>query len=112
MARFVITDQTVHAAFEWLEENAGAGAAAKAMRQRAEDEKKAAKARAYIAASGTVGEREAQALLSDDYKEACEAEYVAIEADELFRNQRSKCGMIIEAWRSVQATERQMAKVA
>lgn len=110
--RFVIKDETVHAAFNWLEENAGQGAAAKAMRQRAEDDKKAAKARAFLEASGTVGEREAQAILSEGYKTACEMEYAAIEADELFRNHRSKCTAIIECWRSCQATERQMAKVA
>jgi dynactin complex subunit len=110
--RFVIKDETVHQAFEWLDENAGHGAAAKAMRQRCEDAKKAAKARAFLKASGNNAEREAEAILTPEYQEACEAEYRAIEADELFRNERSKCAAIIECWRSCQATERQMAKVA
>jgi dynactin complex subunit len=110
--RFVIKDETVHAAFNWLDENAGEGAAAKAMRQRCEDAKKAAKARAFLAADGNNAEREAQAILSPEYEEACNAEAIAIQADETFRNERSKCAAIIECWRSCQATERQMAKVA
>ena len=111
MTRFTITSESVHAAFEWLESNAGEGAAAKAMRQRCEDAKKAAKARAFLQAAGNNAEREATAILSAEYEEACNSEYKAIETDELFRNQRSKCAAVIECWRSCQATERQMAKV-
>lgn len=110
--RFIIRDETVHAAFDWLEENANAAAVAKAMRERRDDERKAAKARAFLSATGTVGERDAQAILSEAYVIASERYYAAIEADEEFRNHRSKAEMIIDAWRTVQSNLRTMGKVA
>jgi hypothetical protein len=110
--RFVIRDETVHAAFDALESHAQPAAAAKAMRERREDERKAAKARAFLRASGSVAEREANALLSEDYVQASERFYAAVEADEEYRNQRSKCEAIIEAWRTCQSNFRAMGKVA
>lgn len=112
MATFTIRDETVHAAFDTLEAHAQPAAAAKAMRERREDERKAAKARAFLKASGTVGEREAHAILSEEYQQANERFYAAIEADEEYRNTRSKCEAIIEAWRTVQSNYRAMGRVA
>jgi Arc/MetJ-type ribon-helix-helix transcriptional regulator len=112
MKRFVITDETVHAAFDTLESHAEPAAMARAMRERKEDERKAAKAKAFLHATGNVTERESQAILSDEYKSASEAYYEAVEADEHFRNQRSKCEAIIEAWRTCQSNFRAMGKVA
>ena len=60
--RFTIRDETVHAAFDMLEANAQPAAAARAMKERREDERRAAKARAYQKATGTVGDREAEAI--------------------------------------------------
>lgn len=110
--RFTIRDETVHAAFDALESHAQPAAAAKAMRERREDEKKAAKARAFLRATGSVAERDAQSLLDEEYRQACERFYAAVEADEEYRNQRSKCEAIIEAWRTVQSNYRAMGKVA
>lgn len=110
--RFSIRDETVHAAFDTLEAHAQPAASARAMRERRDDQRRSAKARAYLMATGTVGEREAQSVLSDEYQEACERFYEAVEADEHYRNQRSKCEAIIEAWRTVQSNQRAMAKVA
>lgn len=112
MMRFTILDETVHAAFDMLETYAQPAAAAKAMRERREDERKAAKARAFLKASGSVAEREATAILAEDYTHACERFYAAVEADEEYRNQRNKCEAIIEAWRTVQSNYRAMGKVA
>ncbi|MCC2099338.1 MAG: hypothetical protein KDJ29_20780 [Hyphomicrobiales bacterium] len=111
-ARFTIRDETVHAAFDALESHAQPAAAARAMRERREDERRAAKARAFLRATGSVAEREATALLDEEYQQACERFYAAVEADEEYRNQRSKCEAIIEAWRTVQSNYRAMAKVA
>ena len=111
MAHFVITDETVHAAFETLKNNLGSGAAAKSMRHIREDEKKRAKARAFLAATGTVAEREAKAILSSDYVEKCKAEAEAIELDERFRAERQLAQAIIEAWRSCEASNRVLNKV-
>lgn len=110
--RFVIRDETVHAAFDMLEAHAHPAAFARAMRERREDERRAAKARAFLAATGNVAEREAASILTDEYQKACERFYICVEADEEYRNQRSKCEAIIEAWRSVQANYRAMGKVA
>jgi hypothetical protein len=112
MATFIIRDETVHAAFDMLESHAQPAAAARAMRERREDERRAAKARAFLRATGTAGEREAQSVLDEDYRLACERFYAAVEADEEYRNQRSKCEAIIEAWRTVQSNFRAMGKVA
>jgi hypothetical protein len=110
--RFIIRDETVHAAFDMLESHAQPAAAAKAMRERRDDERKAAKARALLRATGSVAEREAHAILSEEYVQASERFYAAVEADEEFRNQRGKCEAIIEAWRTCQSNFRAMGKVA
>jgi len=110
--RFTIRDETVHAAFDMLEKHAQPAAAAKAMRERREDERKAIKARAFLKATGSVAEREAHAILTEEYRIACEGFYAAVEADEEYRNQRNKCEAIIEAWRTVQSNYRAMGKVA
>lgn len=112
MATFLIRDETVHAAFDTLEAQAQPAAAAKAMRERREDQRKAAKAKAFLKASGSVAEREATALLSEEYQIACEGYYAAVEADEEYRNTRSKCEAIIEAWRTCQSNFRAMGKIA
>jgi hypothetical protein len=112
MARFTILDETVHAAFDALEAHAQPAAAARAMRERRDDERRAAKARAFLAASGTVAERDALSLTDEGYRIACEGFYAAVEADEEYRNTRSKCESIIEAWRTVQSNYRAMARVA
>jgi hypothetical protein len=110
--RFTIRDETVHAAFDMLETHAQPAAAARAMRERREEEKRQAKARAFLAATGSVAERDARSVLDETYQQSCERFYAAIEADEEYRNQRSKCEAVIEAWRTVQSNFRAMGKVA
>lgn len=112
MMRFTIRDETVHAAFDMLEGHAQPAAAARAMRERREEEKRQAKARAFLKATGSVAERDAHSLLDEGYQQACERFYAAVEADEEYRNQRSKCEAVIEAWRTVQSNYRAMGKVA
>jgi hypothetical protein len=80
MATFTIRDETVHAAFDTLEAHAQPAAAAKAMRERREDQRKAAKASAFLKASGSVAEREATAVLSEEYRIASEGYYAAVGA--------------------------------
>lgn len=110
--RFTIRDETVHAAFDMLEGHAQPAAAARAMRERRDDERRAAKARAFLKATGTVAEREASSLLDEGFTQACERFYAAVEADEEYRNERSKREAVIEAWRTVQSNFRAMGKVA
>lgn len=112
MMRFTIRDETVHGAFDMLESHAQPAAAARAMRERRDDERRAAKAKAFLHATGSVAEREARSVLDEGYQQACERFYAAVEADEEYRNQRSKCEAVIEAWRTVQSNYRAMGKVA
>lgn len=112
MAVFTIKDETVHAAFDALQSHAQPAAAARAMRDRREDERRAAKARAFLRSTGSVAEREAHSILDEGYTQACERFYAAVEADEEYRNERNKCEAIIEAWRTVQSNWRAMGKVA
>lgn len=108
----LVRDQDVHAAFDWLEANRSASAAAKALKLRAEYNVKKARAQAFLAATGNNAEREAQAILSEGYQAAVEEEIECVEADEFHRNQRNRCAALIEAWRTEQSNMRSMGKVA
>lgn len=112
MSRFIIEDETVHAAFDWLEENAAPAAVSRAMRERCDDERKIVKAKQFLIANGSVAEREAKAIASPEYMEACKLYWEAVEADDKYRNRRSKAEAIIEAWRTIQSNLRAMGKVA
>ena len=78
----LVEDKTVELAFNWLEENRQASAAAKALRIRAEYDVKKAKAKGFLEATGNNAEREAQALMTEEYDKAVLAEIEAIENDE------------------------------
>jgi len=111
MTRFFIKDETVHAAFETLQQSIEAGPVARAMREKREDERRAAKAKAFLSATGNVAEREAQSLLDPSYKAACDAYYEAIKADEYWRAQVATAGAITECWRTSSSNIRALGKV-
>ncbi len=92
-------------------DNIDAAARARADRERAEYGMKVAKAKAFLAAEGTVAEREAKASIDPVYIAASRAYFDAVEDDERYRNNRSKCVAILDAWRTVSATERAFARV-
>ncbi|WP_420415247.1 hypothetical protein [Roseibium sp.] len=108
----LITDKQAETAFDWLAENAGPAAAARAQRERAEYKVKQVKARLFLDADGTVAERDHKAVAHDDYDKAIDELIAATETDEHFRNQRNKCDAIISAWQTCRATERAFARVA
>jgi len=108
----LVSEEMVQQAFDWLHDNRQASAHAKAMRIRAEYAVKKARSKAFLDATGNNAEREAKAMQTDEYDKAVEEEIVAIEADEFHRNQRNRCGAIIEAWRTEQSNLRSMAKIA
>ena len=108
----LIPEKTVELAFEWLKDNAEASAAAKAAKIRAEHRTRQVRAEMYLAAEGgTVADREAKAIASEDYDKAVDEECKAVEADEFHRNQRNRCEAIIDAWRTEQAGIRAMGKI-
>ena len=110
MSRFVIKDETVALAFEQLRDHAFPAAAARADRLRREDLLKAAKARAYLAASGTINEREAAAILTDEYVQAAEGFFSSVELDEQYKALRENATLVIECWRTTQANRRAIEK--
>lgn len=106
-----ISDQQAYAAFDWLNENVGNAAAARAERERAEYNIKLQKSKAFLAATGSVAEREAKAITSKPYIDAVDRYAKAVEADEYYRNNRSKADAIISAWQTVSANQRAMNRV-
>lgn len=111
MSKFYIRDETVHDAFEVLRQSVEAGPVARAMREKREDERRAAKAKAFLEAAGTIAEREAQSIISHAYQSACEAYYEAVKADEYWRAQVASASAIIEAWRTSSSNIRALGKV-
>lgn len=107
----LIPDVMIEAAFEWLQENTGPAAAAKADRIRAEYATKRVKARLFLEAEGTVAERDAQSLAHPDFGAVVKEEAEAVRLDEWHRNQRNKSEAIIEAWRTEQSSMRALGKI-
>ena len=112
MSRFVISDETVHQAFEQLRDHTFPAAAARADRERREDIRKQAKADAFLAATGTVAEREAAAILADAYVAASEGYYAALELDAQYTLLRENAQMVVECWRTTQANRRALDKAS
>jgi len=107
----LISDDMVQKAFDWLNENSNMAAGAKADRIRAEYGVKKAKAKVFLASAGTVAERESEAICSDEFSNAVEKEAEAVADDEFYRDNRSKCIAIIDAWRTEQSNLRGMSRV-
>jgi len=103
----LIEDVWVEDALQYLATSTDQTASARANRVRAEFTRKRTKANLILRSpESSVAMRDAWAEAHGDYKEACDQEVAAIEADEWHRAQRNKCDTIIEAWRSEQANQR------
>lgn len=110
--RRLITEDHVHAAFNWLEEHADSAAKAKADRILAEHNVKRVKASVWKQADGSNGHRDATADAAELTQEAVEKLAHAVHQDEWHRTHRAKAEAIIEAWRTEQSNFRAMGKVA
>lgn len=108
----LVADELVQRAFDWLIENSETSAQAKAARIRAEHALKRVKAQQFLSNKGTIAERDAKAIASQEYDDAVEAECAAVETDEFHKNQRNKAIAIIEAWRTEQSNMRAMGKIS
>ena len=103
----LISDQWIEEALQYLATATDQTAAARAQRVRAEFNRKQTRAMLMLKSpESSAAMREAWAESHNDYKEACEQEAQAVEADEWHRSQRNKCDTIIEAWRTEQASHR------
>jgi hypothetical protein len=107
----LISDQWIEEALEYLATSTDQIASARAQRVRAEFNRKQIRAALMLKSlESSAAMREAWAESHSDYKEACEQEAQAVEADEWHRSQRNKCDTIIEAWRTEQASQRAGSK--
>ena len=84
-------------------------AEAKAKAKALETYGKTAKALGFLDASGTVAEREAQSLVTTEYREYLKIYEKAVMVSESFANKRATEAGIREVWRSLQANRRQGA---
>lgn len=103
----LITDDMVETALKTLATTARETAAARAIRLRCEFRRKATRARLLLASpEKTSDARAAWAECHQDYDDACEQEVRAVEKDERLRAERSDAAIVIEAWRTEQASNR------
>lgn len=106
-----IPDAQVQAAFDIL--HSPDHAKARAAYEYAEKRLKVALAKAQLAAEGkTVGEREANAQVSQDYQAALKSFHLIAENYYLERDKRDAASATLDAWRTQQSDMRAMGKVA
>jgi len=112
MTRRVITDDAVEMAFKYLHTSSEEIAMARANRIRAEYKAKRTFARLFRKADGAVEMRKAIATDHDDYAAAMEDVAIAEQTWELMSDQRNRAELILEAWRTAEASERVIGKMA
>jgi hypothetical protein len=106
-----INDQQVQAAFDVLHDEGHAKS--RAAYEYAERRLKVALAKAQLAAEGkTVGEREANAMVSEEYQAALRSFRLIAETYYLERDKRDAASAVLDAWRTMRSDMRAMGKVA
>jgi hypothetical protein len=102
----MITDEQVEKANDFIRDNAGHLAQAKAERIYLEQFRKSKKAMLVSEVSGTVQEREAHAYAHKDYLELLQGLKEAVETEERLRFLIIAAQARIEIWRTQSANER------
>lgn len=105
----LVSDERVEKAMIFLAETDLTAAQAKARAKSLEQFGKTVKAFGFLEATGTVAEREAKALTTDQYRDYLEKYEAAIVEAEQLANKRATEAGIREVWRSLQANRRQGA---
>jgi len=106
----LVSDKRVEQAMTYLAETDEDAAKAKAKAKSLEQFGKTVKAFGFLEASGTVAEREAKSLTTEEYKKYLRAYEDAVmesEKSEKYANKRASEAGIREVWRSLQANRRQ-----
>ena len=111
MSRKIITDDAVEMAFKYLHSSSEEIAVARANRIRAEYQAKRVFARLFRHADGNIEMRKAYATDHDDYAAAMERVAKSDETWELMSDQRNRAELILEAWRTAEASERVIGKM-
>lgn len=105
----MISDHRVEQAMIYLSETDLPAAEAKSKAKALEAYGKTAKAFGFLEASGTVAEREAQSVITPEYREYLKTYEKAVLVSESFTNKRATEAGVREVWRSLQANRRQGA---
>jgi hypothetical protein len=105
----LISDDRCEKAMRYLAMTDEDAAVAKARYKTLEQYGKTVKAFGFLDASGTVAEREAKALRSDEYKTFLKEYEEAVMDSERYANKRATEAGVREVWRSLQANRRQGA---
>ena len=103
----LVSDKRVEQAMTYLAETDEDAAKAKAKAKSLEQFGKTVKAYGFLEASGTVAEREAKSLTTEEYKKYLRAYEDAVMESEKYANKRASEAGIREVWRSLQANRRQ-----
>lgn len=102
-----ITSQRASGATQWLVDNAPRIGAAKAEMQKADNMLRVVKSLIISASEAkTVGEREAEAYASPQYKDAINALFEATKTYETLRSYQSAGQAVIDMWRSINAAQK------
>ena len=101
-----ISDDRLQKSLIYLSETDEPAAKARALVKALEQRRKTVKAFAFLSASGTMAEKEAQAYASPEYEEVTEAIENAVADSELYFNKRSTESLVVEVWRTTQANRR------
>ena len=107
----ILSQEAIDGAFEWLQTNSETVAIAKVKVKRTEYQAKRIFARLFKRAEGSVETRKAWATDHEDYAQAMEAVFEAEEAWEQMADQRNKREIILELWRTKEASERQVRSI-
>jgi hypothetical protein len=107
----MIDEKLLMSATNFLQKEADKAAKARATRLYLEDFSKHLKARLARGFEGSNANQTMQAEASEDFKLHLDALRIAIEQDELYRHKMHAADVIVDVWRSEQATERSLSKL-
>lgn len=108
----LLSEEQVQAAFDWLTENEDKIGAARGMVIRTKYRVERVEARLILQSLETSeAKRKAWARSHETYEDACEAHAAAEEVWARLQDQRDRCYVIIEAWRTIAANERGLRRI-
>jgi hypothetical protein len=111
--RPIVTEDAIHDAMDYIMNSTDAAAEAAGTLERADYNRKIVRARLVLEAPHTtMGMREAWAEAQERYEVACYEHADAKRAVEWHRNMRSKCEALFDMFRTLQATQRVLGRVA
>lgn len=102
----MISDPRAEKALTYLAETDIDAATAKADMERAEFKAKAVRQTVFKIADGSVADRNAVADTSEDYRNAMEAYFAALQLYARIANKRETERIVLDTWRTIQANRR------